>query len=110
MSTNYYVRPAGTPPDDEGIHLGKWANGEFHFRAYPADRPRPAEVTWDVADFESWSRLLRLGEIVTESGRPVTAAEMVTEVQPEPRSWRQAISRDQFTDIHGNRFSPYEFC
>jgi hypothetical protein len=110
MSTNYYVRTAQTPPDAEGIHLGKWASGEFHFRAYPDGKTRPAEVTWDVVDFESWSRLLGLGEVETEAGRPVTAAEMVAEVQREPRSWRPAISHDQFTDSHGNRFSSCEFC
>jgi hypothetical protein len=110
MSTNYYVRTAQTPPDAEGIHLGKWANGEFHFRAYPAGKPRPAEITWDVTDYGSWSRLLDLGDVTTEAGRPVTSAEMVSEVQREPRHWRPAISRDQFTDERGNRFSPYEFC
>ena len=110
MSTNYYVRAPGTPPDAEGIHLGKWASGEFHFRAYPDTASRPAQVTWDVVDYESWARLLDLGEIVTEAGRPVTAAEMVTEVQREPRPWRQPIYDRQLTDSHGNRFSPYEFC
>lgn len=109
MSTNYYVHTPQTVLDGEGIHLGKWANGEFHFRAYPADKPRPAEVTWDVVDYESWSRLLDLGEIVTEAGRPVTAAEMVGEVQREPRHWREPLHRDQFEDGHGNRFSPHEF-
>jgi len=110
MSTNYYVRTPQTAPGDEGIHLGKWAGGEFHFRAYPGPAARPAEITWDVVDFDSWSRLLDLGAIETEAGRPVTAAEMVAEVQREPRSWYGAIGRDQFTDSRGNRFSPYEFC
>jgi hypothetical protein len=108
VSTNYYVRTPQTPPGGEGIHLGKWANGEFHFRAYPDEASRPAEITWDVMDTESWKRLLDLGEIVTEAGRPVTAAEMVLEVQREPRSWREPIHAGQFVD-KGNRFSPYEF-
>lgn len=111
MSSNYYVCTVNTDPDDEGIHLGKWANGEFHFRAYPAGQPRPAEVTWDVTDYESWKRLLDLGEIVTEAGRLVTFDEMVSEVQREPWwSYRPPIESRQFTDGHGNRFSPYEFC
>jgi hypothetical protein len=110
MSTNYYVRIPSTGPDGDGIHLGKWTGGEFHFRAYPGGQPRPAGVTWDVMDFESWKRLLGLGEIVTECGRMVTAAEMVAEVQPEPRSRRPAIAGGQFTDSQGRRFSPYEFC
>ena len=112
MSTNYFVRTPRTPPDGEGIHLGKWAAGEFHFRAYPDAAKRPEEITWDVTDYESWTRLLTLGQVETEAGRQVTAAEMVIEVQPEPRSWRDPIHRKhgQFTDSHGNRFSPYEFC
>jgi hypothetical protein len=110
MSTNYYVRTPATAPDAEGIHLGKWANGEFHFRAYPDAADRPAEVTWDVTDIDSWTRLLDLGDVVTEYGRPITAAEMVAEAQREPRSWRPAIEGGQYTDSRGNRFSPYEFC
>lgn len=50
MSTNFYVRPPGTPPGEEGIHLGLWAGGEFHFRAYTDPASRAAEVTWDVVD------------------------------------------------------------
>ena len=109
MSTNYYVRTPQTPPDDEGIHLGKWAAREFHFRAYPDAASRPNEVTWDVVDFESWTRLLDLGQVETEAGRQVTAAEMLIEVQPEP-GWRPRIRHGQFTDDRGRRFSPYEFC
>ncbi len=109
MSTNYYVRTPQTAPDSEGIHLGKWANNEFHFRAYPDAASRPAEITWDVTDYGSWSRLLDLGTIVTEAGRPVTSHEMVAEVQPEP-GWKPPISGRQFTDNRGRRFSPYEFC
>lgn len=110
MSANYYVRFPQTAPDDEGVHLGKWTNGEFHFRAYPAGADRPAEVTWDVVDLTSWALLLGLGDVVTEAGRPVTSDEMLAEIQREPRSWREPIHRDQFTDSRGNRFSPYEFC
>lgn len=111
MSVNYYVRTPQTPPGGEGIHLGKWAAGEFHFRAYPDAAGRPAEVTWDVTDFESWTRLLSLGQVETEAGRQVTADEMATtEVRRTPGAWRERIHRDQFTDSHGNRFSPYEFC
>lgn len=92
MSTNYYVH---VPPSCGGkcdthchetvIHLGKWGGGgEFHFRAYPDAGNRLAEITWDVVDYESWSRLLDLGQVVTEAGREVTATEMATEVVPEP--------------------------
>ena len=110
MSTNYYVKPPDAPDSDEGIHLGKWANGEFHFRAYPDPAKRPPEITWDVTGYETWQRLLHLGAIETEAGRPVTADEMVIEVQPEPRSWREPIGHGQFSDDHGRRFCPYEFC
>ena len=83
MSTNYYVRTPQTAPEDEGIHLGKWTNGEFHFRAYPAGADRPGEITWDVVDLTSWTLLLGLGDVVTEARRPVTSDEMLTEIQRE---------------------------
>lgn len=118
MGTNYYVK---APPSCNGacsrhchgtaIHLGRWTNGEFHFRGYPDADKRPEQVTWDVVDYDSWKRLLELGEIETEYGQPITAAEMTAKVQPtKPRSRREPIHRDQFTDNLGNRFSPYEFC
>lgn len=112
MSTNYYVRPAGIASDDEGIHLGKWAAGEFTFRAYPDPRGnRPAEVTWDVTDYDSWKLLLDLGDIVAEHGMPLTAAEMVSEVRPEPRPYRSRIAHQgQWLDAAGNRFESREFC
>lgn len=113
MSTNYYVRPPGTPDAAEGIHLGKYAGGnEFHFRAYPDANDRPAEVTWDVVDFGSWIRLLALGEIETEYRRLVSVFEMVETVL-EARTAQlhpYSLAPKQFRDEHGNRFSPYEFC
>lgn len=68
MSTNYYVRPAGTPEGDEGIHLGKWGSAGFTFQAHP-DR--------DVMTYEAWLGLLDLGEIWSESGYTLTRDEMI---------------------------------
>lgn len=110
MSTNYYVRTPQTPEGDEGIHLGKSAGGwAFSFRGYPDGKPRPAQVTWEVADFDSWMRLLSLGIIFTEAGSTLTRDEMIATALDRPVTWHP-LGHDQFEDRDGNHFSPYEFC
>lgn len=112
MSTNYYVRPPGTPEDSEGIHLGKSSIGwPFILRAYPDAAGRPAEITWDVGDFSSWMLLLDLGLIVNEYGAPVLADDLLGWVR-ERRRLRldHPLPSGQFEDEGGYRFAPYEFC
>ena len=49
MSTNYFLRPADTPEGDEGIHLGKFAQGNaFMFRGYPER---------NITNYGSWYEL-----------------------------------------------------
>lgn len=101
MSTNYYVHT----PDGQEIHLGKFANGwPFMFRGHP-DR--------GVVDYDSWRAQFSLGEIQTESGAPVTLAEMEETVESARKWWRSAGYRprsDQHDDGRGNRFTDTEFC
>lgn len=101
MSTNYYVHT----PDGREIHLGKYANGwTFMFRGDPER---------GVVDYDTWRAQFGLGEIRTEAGAPVTAAEM-EEAVADARRWWGARGRyprtDQHDDSHGNRFTNVEFC
>lgn len=110
MSTNYYVRPPGA--EGEGIHLGKRSGGwAFMFRAYPDTDNRPAGITWDVIDYDSWLRLLDLGPIVNEYGDKVSKQEMVDLVaETKCNGMWPSTSHGRFRDDQGNVFSPYEFC
>lgn len=107
MSTNYYLR---TDDDvsggEEGVHLGKFVQGEpFHFRAYP-DR--------GVSDYQAWRDLAASGQIYTEYGTPVTVEYLEDVVDDARRQWgryrRTMPYRDQFDDVNGNRFTTVEFC
>ena len=101
MSTNYYVHI-----DDEEVHLGKYGNGSvFMFRGHP-DR--------GVVDYESWRALAASGRIVAEHGVEMTVEEM-DELIADARTRfgpRQSsrLYPGQHRDVHGNRFSNYEFC
>lgn len=114
MSTNYYIRTEQTPADAEGIHLGKSAAGwPFMFRAYvdPGER-NPLGITWHVADYASWLRLLDLGEIVNEYGRTVRREELLGEIglTHHLRAYHPPASRGDWDDDGGHRFTPCEFC
>ncbi|MFI6228678.1 hypothetical protein ACIBCR_15355 [Micromonospora echinospora] len=106
MSTNYYVRTADTPPDGEGIHLGKFAQGHaFMFRGYPEQ---------GITTYGAWRTLAASGEIVTECGAPVDLADMEKRIAEAHRTYaRFRVTRprkvDQVDD-GGHRFTLVEFC
>jgi len=116
MGTNFYVR---TPPScggkcethchGEEIHLGKSSAGwAFTFRAYPDPAYAPEMVTWEVKDFEAWHRLLTLGAVFDEYGKPWTAEELLVKIEGK-RGGHSELYGDAFYDDAGNAFYPGEF-
>ena len=115
MGTNYYVRPGECENPcahcraPETIHLGKSSAGwTFSFRAYPDPASSPEGVTWPVADFPSWLKLLDLGKIEDEYGQPVTRDALVAKVEAK-RGGQSELSGHDYRDAGGNRFVPGEF-
>lgn len=106
MSTNYYVRTAATPPNGEGIHLGKSAQGHtFMFRGYPEQ---------GITTYEAWRTLASSGEIVTESGAPVSFGDLIQRIAEDHSAWARFRAPrpravDQVDD-GGHRFTLVEFC
>ena len=116
MGTNYYVR---TEPSCGGkceqhcrggeIHLGKSSMGwAFTFRAYPEPEPAPPAVTWPVNDYASWTRLLSLGAVFDEYGRPVAAGDLLEKIEGK-RGGMNTLYGGDFLDADGNRFCSAEF-
>ena len=117
MGTNFYVR---TPPScggkcethchGEDIHLGKSSAGwAFSFRASPEPSPLdPEAVTWPVNDYASWHRLLSLGAVFDEYGKPWTAEELLVKIEGK-RGGHSELYGDAFYDDAGNAFYPGEF-
>ena len=118
MVTNSYFR---TPPSCGGqlyqhfhgdeIHLGKSSAGwAFTFRAYLETPPvtRHEAITWQVNDFTSWHRLLSLGAIFDEYGKPWTAGDLLVKIEGK-RGGHSELYGDAFYDSAGNAFYPGEF-
>ena len=120
MGTNFYIRTPPTCggqcsrhcPSEVEIHLGKSSAGwTFTFRAYPDLAEVPELVTWEVKDFESWSRLLDLGPAFDEYGRAITADELLAkiEVKRGPGHRHHEEGYGAFRDADGNDFIAGEF-
>lgn len=102
MSTNFYT--LNTPNSEEGIHLGKYAQGSpFMFRGYPEQ---------GVVDYASWTRLAQSGQIVDECGRELTFEEL-EDIVRHTRQWgmpHRSPYPYQVDDENGNRFTIVNFC
>jgi len=120
MGTNFYVRTqpsCGGKCDQhchgEDIHLGKSSAGwAFTFRGYPeapSQASCPEAVTWPVNDYASWHRLLSLGEITDEYGRPWTAEELLVKIEGKRGGRRHEHGSGIFHDSDGNDFLAVEF-
>lgn len=120
MGTNYYVDTAPSCGGKctqhcrgEEIHLGKSSAGwAFTFRGYPeapAQTGGPACVTWPVDDYASWHRLLSLGEILDEYGKPWTAEDLLVKIEGKRGGRHHGPGSLAFQDGDGNDFIPREF-
>src|ERR1051325_6986494 len=102
MSTNYYLRTAETPADDECLHLGQWSAQGFTFRAHP---------NRGVMSYEAWLAQLDQGEIVSESGYTVSKDEMVETANRRgpAHNIHRKVHSDEFREgMH--YFCTVEFC
>lgn len=118
MGTNFFVKPPDATSDDpdDWIHLGKSSAGwAFTFRGYPeapSQTGGPEIVTWPVNDYASWHRLLALGEIFDEYGKPWTAEDLLVKIEGK-RGGKHHLAgpgRFAFHDADGNDCIPQEFC
>lgn len=129
MGTNYYVhtRPCANACDHcaqaTRVHLGKSSGGwKFTHRAYLIDDEdgwAPPPVTWPVTNRDSWLKLLDLGDIHDEYGRPWSRDDFLELIEAKQDSKLShtvpgphlgpfgALSRD--FDADGYDFCPQEF-
>jgi hypothetical protein len=106
VSVNYYLPDLNTTDGEEGIHLGKFAQGhEFMFRAHP---------DLGVIDYDTWAAFAETGQIVAEYGCEVTVDELLTTVAEARQTWGRFRRRTpypyQYDDARGYRFNTREFC
>ncbi len=65
-------------------------------------------MTWPVTDYASWNRLLSLGAIFDEYGKPWTAEDLLAKIEGK-RGGVNTLYGDDFLDEDGNRFCSAEF-
>jgi hypothetical protein len=113
MGANFFVKPPGVTSDDpdDWIHLGKSSAGwAFTFRAYPDPGTSPEAVTWPVGNVTQWMRLLYLGEIRDEYGKPYTREELLRKIEAKRLGRHHGPASKAFRDDQNNDFIPVEFC
>ena len=66
-------------------------------------------MTWPVNDYASWHRLLALGEISDEYGKPWTAEDLLVKIEGKRGGRHHGPASLAFHDADGNDFIPQEF-